>query len=289
MGLISEVVPRLDVLVGLAFLVGLVGLTACSPAEQPQHTDQPTRIVSLDYCADQYLLKLAPREHILAVSPDAEKTFSYMRGSAKGLRQIRPRAEDVLVLQPDLVVRSYGGGPNVTAFVERMGTPVLQIGFTDDLDDVRDTITAVAEGLGQQTRGAQVIAEMDARLAALRALSDTPEALYMTPAGVTSGPGTLVHEMLHAAGLANFQQEPGWRSLPLERLAREQPDLVAAVFWGATNHYDSWSAARHPIARRQLRERPVVSLQGAWTACGGWFLLDAVEALAETDIGETPQ
>ena len=283
MGSISEAVCR------LAALAVLVGLAACSPAEQPQRVDQPTRIVSLDYCADQYVLKLAPREHILAVSPDAEKTFSYMQGSAKGLRQIRPRAEDVLVLQPDLVVRSYGGGPNVTAFVERMGTPVLQIGFASDLNAVKDTIATVAEGLGQPDRGSAVIAEMDARLAALRALPDTLSALYMTPAGVTSGPGTLVHEMLHAAGLVNFQQEPGWRSLPLERLAREQPDLVAAVIWGATNHDDNWSAARHPIARQQLRERSVVSLEGAWVACGGWFLLDAIEALALTGSGETVQ
>ena len=283
MGSISEAVFRL-----VAWTV-LGVLAACSPAEQPTRLGQPTRIVSLDYCADQYILKLAPRERILAVSPDAEKTFSYMRGHAKGLRQVRPRAEDVLVLQPDLVVRSYGGGPNVTAFVERMGTPVLQIGFTSDLDDVRDTITAVAEGLGQRDRGTAIIAEMDTRLAALRALPDASSALYMTPAGVTSGPGTLVHEMLNAAGLVNFQQEPGWRSLPLERLAREQPDLVAAVIWGATNHDDNWSAARHPIARQQLRERPVVSLEGAWIACGGWFLLDAIEALALTGGGETAQ
>ena len=257
MGSISEAVFRLAALAAV-----LVGLAACSLPEQPQRLDQPTRIVSLDYCADQYVLKLAPRGRILAVSPDAEKTFSYMRGYAKGLRQIRPRAEDVLVLQPDLVVRSYGGGPNVTAFVERMGIPVLQIGFASDLGGVRDTIVTLAEGLGQPARGAAVIAEMDARLATLRALPDAPSALYMTPAGVTSGPGTLVHEMLRAAGLANFQQETGWRSLPLERLAREQPDLVAAVFWGATNHNDNWSAARHPIARHQLRERPVVSLEG---------------------------
>ncbi len=283
MGSISEAVSRLTA------LVFLVGQGACSPDEQLQRLDRPIRIVSLDYCADQYVLKLAPREHILAVSPDAEKTFSYMRGYAKGLRQIRPRAEDVLVQQPDLVVRSYGGGPHVTAFVERMGTPVLQIGFANDLDAVRDTIATVAERLGQRDRGAAIVAEMDARLAALRTLPDTPLALYMTPAGVTSGPGTLVHEMLHAAGLTNFQQEPGWRSLPLERLAREQPDLVAAVFWGATNHEDNWSAARHPIARRQLHARPVVPLEGAWVACGGWFLLDAIEALAPTGGREAAQ
>ena len=86
---------------------------------------------------------------------------------------------------------------------------------------------------------------------------------------------------LERAGLANFQEAPGWRSIPLERLAFEQPELVAAAFFdpGAVDTFP-WSAARHPLARRQLIEHPVVSLDGAWTACGGWFVLDAVEALA---------
>jgi iron complex transport system substrate-binding protein len=41
-----------------------------------------------------------------------------------------------------------------------------------------------------------------------------------------------------------------------------------------------WSATRHPVAQRQLRDQETVMLQGAWTSCGGWFLLDAIEALA---------
>ena len=56
--------------------------------------------------------------------------------------------------------------------------------------------------------------------------------------------------------------------------------VAASFFESETNHVDNWSAARHPVARAQLRELPVVPLEGAWTACGGWFVLDAVEALA---------
>ena len=119
----------------------------------------------------------------------------------------------------------------------------------------------------------------------LKVLADRPgpprEVLYMTPAGVTAGEGTLVHELFVAAGLRNFQDRPGWNPLPLERLAYERPDLIAAAFFESkTNHVDNWSAARHPVARAQLRELPVVALEGSWTSCGGWFLLDAVEALA---------
>lgn len=247
--------------------------------------DAPRRIVSLDYCADQYVLKFANREDILALSPDAEKRFSYMRAAAAGIPTVRPRTADVLALQPDLVVRTYGGGHDIANFMEKPGVPIVQIGFPQSIADVRAEVLRVGTELGKANEAAELVADMDRRLAALANRSVSPrKVLYMTPAGLTAGEGTLVHELFVAAGLQNFQDRPGWNPLPLERLAYERPDLIAAAFFeSATNHVDNWSAARHPVARAQLRELPVVALEGAWTSCGGWFLLDAVEALAESE------
>ncbi|MCY3595964.1 MAG: ABC transporter substrate-binding protein [Rhodospirillales bacterium] len=254
---------------------------ACPAARNSEPAGAPARVVSLDYCADQFVLKLADRERILAVSPDARRAFSYMRDAAAGLPVARPVAEDVLVLKPDLVVRSYGGGPTAAAFFARAGVPVLQVEWASDLNDVVGNIERVAEGLGVPGRGAELAADMKARLAAIAAAPGGARALYMTPAGVTAGPGTLIHDILAAAGLRNFQQAPGWHPIPLERLAYAQPDLVAAGFFDAmTGFTGAWSSARHPVARRQLGGQDVVFLEGAWIACGGWFVMDAVEALA---------
>lgn len=240
------------------------------------------RVVSLDLCADQYVLKLLDRERILAVSPVATADFSYMRDAARGLKVVRPIAEDVLVLKPDLVVRAYGGGPNATAFFERAGVPVLTVGWASDIASVFNIIETISAGLGEAQRGAEVVSDMRARLDSIRAANPARAALYMTPSGVTTGPGSLVHEMIVAAGLENFQTQPGWQSLPLERLAYERPELVAAAFFDThTNHPDAWSPMRHPVARAQLKDQPVVPLKGAWTACSGWFLMDAVEAMAD--------
>lgn len=266
----------------IVFLAGAAALAGCARAVAPAAApDRARGIVSLDYCADQYVLKLVGRDRILALSPDAGAPFSYMRKAAAGVPRVRPLAENVLVLQPDLVVRSYGGGPNAAQFFERAGVPVVQIGFPGDIEAVRAAVLAVAEALGEAERGKTLVLEMDARLAALQIGPGDRNALYMTPGGVTAGPGTLVHEMLAAAGLANFQSVSGWRALPLERLAYERPDMVAAAFFDSNaGALDAWSAGRHPLARRQMAERPTVFLEGAWTSCGGWFVLDAIEALA---------
>ena len=256
-------------------------LSACAQVAE-RGADAPRRIVSLDYCADQYVLKFADREDILALSPDAGKRFSYMRAAAEGIPTVRPRTADVLALQPDLVVRTYGGGHDIANFLEKPGVPVIQIGFPQTLDEVRSEVLRVGTALGKPEKAEGLVAEMDSRLRAISARKHPRRsALYMTPAGVTTGEGTLVHELFVAAGVDNFQGRPGWKPLPLERLAYEKPDLIAASFFeGGTNHVDNWSAARHPVAQAQLRDLPVVPLEGAWTACGGWFLVDAVEALA---------
>ncbi|MEO1303806.1 MAG: ABC transporter substrate-binding protein [Pseudomonadota bacterium] len=275
-------------MIRLAIFVLFLALGACGQSRVDERTpsDRPTRIVSLDFCSDQYVLKLVDREHILAVSPDAVRDFSYMRDEAIGVPTVRPTAEDVLILKPDLVVRSYGGGPNATAFFERAGVPVLNVGWASSVHDaeinsIPSVIRDVAAGLGMPERGEAVIDDYLRRLEAVQKTASGRSTLYMTPAGVTSGGNSLIHQAMMAAGLTNFAERSGWHSLPLERLAYERPDLVAAAYFETrTNHETGWSPSRHPIAQRELTQSDRVDLEGAWLSCGGWFILEAIETLA---------
>jgi iron complex transport system substrate-binding protein len=261
---------------GSGFCVVFASLAAGAASGDPA-----TRVVSLDYCADQYVLELLPRDRILALSPDAEADYSYHRERAAGLDKVRPVAEDVIALEPGLVVRSYGGGPQALAFFERAGIPVVQVPYANDLDDVRAATRAVAGKLGVHDEGEALVAAMNARLANVEPAAPGRSALYVTSGGATAGPGTLVHEMLLSAGLENFEARPGWHVVPLEHLAYDGPDLVVASFFdGSAELTAYWSAMRHPVARRQLEGSRSLSLPGSWTACGAWFVLDAVEALA---------
>ncbi|HIG41447.1 MAG: ABC transporter substrate-binding protein [bacterium] len=267
----------------------VVSITSLAPVlwAKPKAADysDATRVVSLDYCADQFVLKLVDKQRIRAISMDARQDFSYMRKQAELHRQVRASAENVLALAPDLIVRSYGGGPNAERFYRRLGLDVIQVRYTSSIAEVQQELLRIATALGKQDAGNQLVEAMNQRLNQLRSGREANVMLYVTPGGVTSGPGTLVHDMIKAAGLSNFQTEPGWRSLPLEKLAFSQPELLATAFFDTTiNHSNFWSAARHPIIRGQLESTRSVVLDGATTACGGWFLVDAVERLAESLI-----
>ena len=99
----------------------------CGPFAAAQQAERPT-VVSLDYCADQFVLGLADREQILAVSHGADKPHSYLRERADGIPQIRSATEDVIALNPDLVMAQWGADARALAMYERFGIEVHQIG-----------------------------------------------------------------------------------------------------------------------------------------------------------------
>lgn len=253
------------------------------PQTQPMPKPRPQRVVSLDYCADQFVLKFADRSQILALSSQSQAPHSYMREAAKGLPQVRSRAESVLALSPDLVVRTYGGGPDAARFFQASGAPVLQLGAADDFDAIRSNLRLAARALGHPERGEGAVRQFDATLASARRDGRPVQALYVTPGGVQAGADTSLGRMMSAAGLEPYdRRHSGWSELPLERLAAMAPRMVVTGFMGLGQlDLFPWSSARHPLVRQSLETRPTVALPGAMTACSGWFIADATLAMAK--------
>ncbi len=239
-------------------------------------------IVSLDYCADQFVLGLADREQILALSTDATKPFSHLRGAARGIRQVRANAEDVIALRPDVVVRSWGGDPRALGFYERLGIRTIQVDYATDIEGTADVTRAVGEAIGQAARAEALL---DARPdVALRGKAGA--ALYITPGGVTAGEGTIIDSLMRAAGLENLADRPGWSSLPLEALVLRKPDVLLMAFFGFdTDRRDQWSVSRHPVMARVVAEATPLALDESRLACPAWFV--AEEAAAITAALET--
>lgn len=252
----------------------------------PAHA-APSRIVSLDYCADQYVLGLVPRERILAVSRDAHADYSYFRDRVGDLRTTSGRAESVIALGPDLIVRSYGGGPRASAYFAALGIPVLDVPYAQSIEETRAALAEMSRGLGVADIGEYVwnASAPPTRPAAPATgnerHTDVPfTALYLTPGGATAGKGTFIDSLFAAAGLQSYEQRPGWHALPLERLARAEPTIAVTAFTrGVYAVPDRWSPARHPLARRHWQRDDRIDLDAALTACPAWFSRKAIGQL----------
>lgn len=245
-------------------------------------------VASLDFCADQYVLALADADQIVGVSPHAETEFSYLAEKAAGIPKIRPTAEEILVLQPDAVVRLWGGGYGAKDTLERYGIPVVQVSLAVTLEETKANLLAVGEALGHLDRAEDIAANLEMRIAEIQSVpeEERPLALYVTPSGTTSGRGTFIHEMMLTAGVDNMSADLGtspWHPVNLEALALDPPDMIIAGFYDLrSGKLSNWSMSRHEFLRRQGDIRPVARIPSREIACAAWFVVDAIEEIAGT-------
>lgn len=254
-------------------LMGLAGFASAQPASPD--AARPT-IVSLDYCADQFVLALADREQILALSKDSERAFSHLREKAAGIPKVRAAAEDVVALSPDIVVRSWGGDARALSLYQRFGIETVQIGYADDIDGTAGLLRDVAAAIGQSARAEDILAARPPP-----AQPTGAKALYVTPGGVSAGKDTMIASIMSHAGLENANTGTGWTSLPLETLVLEPPGLMLAAFFGFDDDAtDRWSVSRHPVMQRLMAGAQVIDMDESRVSCGAWFVADEAADIA---------
>ena len=249
----------------------------------PAATAAPRRVVSLDYCADQYVLALADASQIAAVSRGALRDDSYYRSRAVGLRRTRGSLEDVLPLKPDLVVRNWGGPWNAAEVYARFGVPVLQVGDRHDFAAARADLAHAAAVLGQTARGEALAHDLDGRLARLSraAPARRPDVIYLSAGGAVAGSGVLMDRVIAAAGGRNLWRGSSWTVLPLERFVATPPALIATGFFDTgRTRVNAWSPSRHPVMQRLLARTRSVSLPASSISCEAWTAIDAAEIIA---------
>jgi iron complex transport system substrate-binding protein len=238
------------------------------------------RVVSLDQCADQYVLALSPPAAIAGLSYRAEAGDSYLAAEAKNLPKQRATLESLLAVQPEVVVREWGGDAQLVRRLQARGVRVTTLTVATDFDGVRANIRLAAEALGQHTKGEALIQTMDQKLAEASRQPSGKTVAYLTPGGATAGPGTLVDAMLRAAGLANAVRAPGYRTLSLERLALQPPEALVLGFFDAFSLGRVWWSPARSGPMRAARGRAMASLPGKVLSCPAWFAADGAMTLA---------
>ena len=244
------------------------------------------RVLSLDQCADQYVLALG-EGHELALSPRADDPDSWLRAEASGHRRLRPTLESVVAYAPDVVVRYWGGDARLLARLERQGVTVVTIADAADFASVEQSIAEVAQALDRGAEGQALIGRMRATLedGAAPEGARPVTALYLTAGGFTSGSGTLIDTSLESAGLENAAGPAGFGAVRVERLAMDPPGRFALGFYDQSRA-DRRGPGRHPLVKQLVEDRPNVRLPAAMLTCPAWFMAEAVPMLA--DLRDVP-
>ena len=257
-------------------MIAAAGAPAPAAAPRP-----PARIVSLNLCADQYLLALADPAQIVALTRFArDPNMSAAANAARTIPVSRGSAEDVLMLRPDLVIASPFRRQTVAAVLAGRNVATLDLPPADSYTAIVTQVRQVAAAIGHPDRGETLIRRMDTALARLpRAPGGGRTAAYYQRRGFLTGTGTLVDELMQRLGLANLATrlgKPALSQLSLEQMALARPDYL--IVESATDRVTDQGTEmlHHPI----LDGIPRLRIPEAWTVCGGPAYVLAAQSLA---------
>jgi iron complex transport system substrate-binding protein len=253
-----------------------------APAEA---AEAPQRIVSLNLCADQIVLRLVPKERIASVTwLAADEHSSTTANLARGVRTNEGLAEEVIGLDPDLVLAGMYTARGAVDFLKRHGRAVVDLGVPESFAGAREQIMQIAAASGAHERGDELVAEMDRKLAAASGVTGRkPRAMMLGPNGFATSYGPLVDEMMARAGLINIAADLGGHgraNIPLEAAILADLDILIVDAGERTGPALAQEVLEHPAIRALERDVKLVSLPSNLWTCAGPQLADAVALLA---------
>lgn len=270
--------PRLAFCTALA--LGLGGLNNVQAAAPPQ------RIVSINMCTDQLLLDLARPEQIAALSPfAADPLRSWMAAQARPFARVSGSAEEVLVLQPDLVVGGRFTRRTTREFIRARGFRLEEFDAVRSIAETKAQILKMGEIVGNPDKARQRVAEIDAALARLRAAA-LPRRLRILPIarrGWVSGAQSLTTDVLAQAGLVNVAAELGFRNggfASLEAIVQLQPDALLMARDDLTPEDQGTAKLVHPALAGRFPPARRLTMPEKLMVCGGAMLAEAIDHLA---------
>ncbi|MEM7731312.1 MAG: ABC transporter substrate-binding protein [Pseudomonadota bacterium] len=238
----------------------------------------------MNLCTDQLAMMLAGPGQLQSVSYfAADPRASAMVEEARSYTINHGLAEEIYLMQPDLVIAGAFSTRATVAMLRRLDIPVVVFDPAYSLDDVRDRIMQIGDVLHRQADADAMVAEFDARLADLRAdVAERPSAALYYANGYTSGPQTLAGQILTMAGFENVASQRGFSTgsrMPLEVLAVTNPDAVitAQPYTGASRSEDILA---HPVVQSLRNIKKSASITDHDWVCGTPYVLRAIERLA---------
>jgi iron complex transport system substrate-binding protein len=262
-------------------ITAVASLTACHCANAGEI---PQRVISLNVCTDQLAMLLAKPGQLYSLSFLAsDPKSSVMHEEAKAYRINRGRAEEIYLMNPDLILAGTFTTRSTVAMLRDLGFRVEEFAPETTIDEVKHNIKRLGSLLGTSETADRIVGEMDERLARLKLPKGRmPLAAFYYSNSYTSGAGTIISDIARHAGLRNLGEEKGLYGtayLSLEQLILSKPDLIVANETREEKPALAQQNFQHPAYRQLLSSVKKAHIDGRITACGGPFTIDAIEQL----------
>ncbi len=266
----------------------LFSLCAVSSAQ----AEGPRRIVSMNLCTDQMVLQLAAPGTVVSVSfltaDPAESPVAHM---TKGLTLNYGQAEEVIALDPDLVVTGRYTTIASKILLRRLGYRVVEIDMPLTFEGVRETYLNLGKTLERESEARLLADDLETRFDVLSARvgrRSFGSVLILDANGFTVGRPSLVDQVLSRLGLTNVAARldvGDFGQVTMEAVLIAKPDHLVRMEYRPDTPSLANQTLSHPALVKYLGTKEMISVPQSWLNCGGPYLAVAAERVLDIVIG----
>ncbi|MEM6858151.1 MAG: ABC transporter substrate-binding protein [Pseudomonadota bacterium] len=261
---------------GLSTIIGALAMiafiSACAPNTQRPSADPAQKtFVSLNPCLDAILVEVAEAEQVLAISH-----YSHQPGGSRMAPELAAQfaftggtAEEIIALQPDIVLASIFLPPATKSALERAGLEIE----TFDIPRSVDVSVQQVRRMGQLVGNPEAAQALNTRIAAPRLeppyKRPDPSVLLWQAGQITAGQKTLISRLIKDASFTSHSEALGLGQgdyVSLEQVVSDPPDLLLVAGQSA--------GQQHP-ALAMLEGTRVHAFDPSLFYCGGPSIADA--------------
>ncbi|MDB2677547.1 ABC transporter substrate-binding protein [Alphaproteobacteria bacterium] len=241
------------------------------------------RVMSLNLCADPYLMAFADKAQIVALTPlSRDARLSANAAAAENFPVSDGQIEAIIELKPDLVIVSSWSDPMRNALIKRLGFELLTLDAAQNYTAARDEIITLGKAIGREAQARAYLQNLDAALAALQKLTHAPKVLPLQRRNLTVGQGHILDDILSRAGAVNLGRDTS--DSPMRRVSLESALAVQADYI-LVNETDEMPDSRgmefitHPALARAYPATRRLHIDNNLLVCAGASTPRAVAAL----------
>ncbi|WP_379546276.1 ABC transporter substrate-binding protein [Qipengyuania sp. DSG2-2] len=238
-------------------------------------SDAPT-VVSLNPCTDAILAEIAPA-NLLAISHYSHdpRSSSMDLQTARRFPATGGTVEEVLALNPDVVVGSTFMAPATRAAFDDLDIRVEPVGIAASLEDSVAQVRQLADITEARAQGEALVQRMQRAWSDAAGAGEPVQTVLWQPGGIVPGDGALVSRMMEQAGLASHSAARGLQQadyLPLEAMLADPPELLLVA--------GRERSQQHP-AIAAINDMRTEAFDASLLYCGGPTIIRAMERLGE--------
>lgn len=249
------------------------------------------RVVSLNLCADAYLMAFAKPEQILGLTQQSsDPTLSAFVEEASNFPVSGGRMANILEQQPDIIIiNNYSPPPN-KALMDRLGIKIVKLDAANSYQTARTEILQLGKAIHRLEAAKAYLAQLDKELEDARhtELTYMPSIINYQRRGIVVGETHILDDIIQLAGAQNLGRDTGRTIGPmsLENLIRLQPDYVLSI---SENDEQTLKAQdrgseilSHPALQKMFSAERHIYIPQNLTVCAGATTPKAVAHLIET-------